>query len=494
MQKQRPEYDLCVIGGGAAGLVVAAGGAQLGAKVVLIEKNRLGGDCLYHGCVPSKALLASAKAAQAMRIARRFGIDPVEPVVELPRVMQRVRRVIEQLGEHDHPDRFRKLGIELLFGDGWFTSPAAFEIDGRAITAKTFVIATGSRPTIPAVPGIESVPFLTSDTLFALDEPVPELIVLGGGPAGVEAAQAFARLGSSVTLIESGAHILAREDPDLVDVIARRLHDEGVRIQVRSKALSIDVDGHGRPTVMVRRAKTNDRQSQTGQKGPNSYDLPIELRATHLLITTGRSANVEGLGLEAAGVMLENGRIRTDARLRTTSPNIFACGDVTGPYLFTHMAEHQAGVVLRNALFRLPAKVETRALPWCTFTDPELARVGLSEQEAKRQRIRHRVHVFPFADIDRARTDAEPEGLAKIVTTPRGRLLGAAIAGPHAGELIHEYTLAIKKRMKAADLSGMIHIYPTFAQINRKVADVRMKAGLTPMTRWWIKRIFRLRG
>lgn len=231
-----------------------------------------------------------------------------------------------------------------------------------------------------------------------------------------------------------------------------------------------------------------------GEHSAERKDQTRLIGGTHLLLTTGRRANVEGLGLDAAGIVIEDGRIRTDARLRTSVPHIFACGDVAGPHQFTHMAEHQAGIVLRNALFRLPAKVEMRAIPWCTFTDPELARVGLSEHEAKREGIRHRVFRFPFFGIDRARTDAEPEGLAKIVTTPRGRLLGAAIAGPQAGELIHEYVLAIKKGMKAADLSGVIHIYPTLSQVNRKVADERMKSRLTPFARWWIKRLFRLRG
>jgi pyruvate/2-oxoglutarate dehydrogenase complex dihydrolipoamide dehydrogenase (E3) component len=493
MPKSRPDYDLCVIGGGAAGLVVAAGGAQLGAKVILVEKHdRLGGDCLWHGCIPSKALLASARAAQAMRNARRFGLDPVEPAVDLPRVMQRVRRVIMQVAVHDDPERFRKLGIEVVFGAGSFTSPTAFDIDGRAITARHFVIATGSRPTTPALPGIEGVPFLTSDSLFALEAAVPELLIIGGGPTGVEMAQAFARLGSRVTVVESGPHILAREDPDLASIVATRLNDEGVRILTHCHALSAEGDSQG-PALRVRHAIPNDSHPGV-HKAPVTHALPSELRGTHLLVTTGRSANVEGLGLDAAGVELANGRIRTDARLRTSAPHIFACGDVTGPYLFTHMAEHQAGVVLRNALFRLPAKVETRTIPWCTFTDPELARVGLSETEARRQGVRHRVYFFPFSGIDRARTDAEPEGLAKIVTTPRGRLLGAAIAGPQAGELIHEYALALGKGMKASDLSGVIHIYPTLAQINRKVADERMKARLTPLVRWWIKRLFRLRG
>ena len=473
----KPEYDLCIIGGGAAGLVAAAGGATLGAKVILVEKHRLGGDCLLYGCVPSKALLHSAKVAHTLRHAERHGIPGAQPTISIARVMAHVQSVIESVAVHDSPERFTAMGVELCFGSGGFVSPACFRVEGREIRARKFVIATGSSPAIPPIEGLDRVPYLTNETVFSLAEPVPHLMVLGGGPIGVELAQSFARLGSQVTLFEMGGRILPREDEDLAEVVARQLRTDGVAFQFNSQVQRI-TGGAGEITLHFTNADGTARS----------------LQGSHLLVAAGRRANVAGLGLERAGVTLRRGRILTDRRLRTSNRNIFACGDVTGPYQFTHMAEHQAGVVLRNALFHLPARVEKRVIPWCTFCDPELARVGLSENEAREAGIRHQVYRFPFRDIDRAQAEGETAGCAKIITDPKGRLLGAALAGPQAGELIHEYTLALAKRMKAADLSRVIHVYPTLAQINRRVADQRLKAGLTPRTRKWLKRLFGLRG
>ncbi len=471
------DHDLCIIGGGAAGLVVAAGGAALGARVILVEKHRLGGDCLWHGCVPSKTLLHSARVAHTLRRAERFGIPPCTPEIDLAAVMARVQAVVSQVGEHDRQERFEDLGIELCFGAGRFTSPRSFQVGDRCVRARRFVIATGSRPALPAIEGLDRVPFLTNENIFSLAEPVPHLLVLGGGPIGVELAQAFVRLGSAVSLLEAGPRILPREDPDLAAVVAAQLAADGVRFHFNSRALAVA----GRAGEISLRYRDTSGAERT-------------LTGSHLLLATGRRANIDGLDLAAAGVAVEEGRIRTDRRLRTRNPRIYACGDVTGPWQFTHMAEHQAGVVLRNALFHLPARVETRAVPWCTFSDPELARVGLSETEARKAGIRHQVFTFPFHDIDRARAEGVSEGLAKIVTGRGGRLLGAAIAGPEAGELIHEYVLALTHRMKAADLARAIHVYPTLAQINRRVADQRLRAGLTPRARRWLQRLFRLRG
>ncbi len=473
----KPEYDICVIGGGAGGLVVAAGGATLGARVILIEKNRLGGDCLHYGCVPSKTLLHSARVAQTLRDADRHGIPAAQPEVRIDRVMSRVRAVIGAIEVHDSPERFRGLGVEVVFGAGRFVSPTRFEVEGRTITARAFVIATGSRPAIPTVPGLDATPHLTNENLFSLSEQVDHLLVMGGGPIGLEMAQAFRRLGSQVSLLERSPQVLPREDADLAAVVAERLSREGVRLLCNSTAARVE----GQAGDIRLGYEDGEGQAHT-------------LHGSHLLVAAGRKANVEGLGLDQAGVELEQGRIKTDRRLRSSNRAIYACGDVTGPYQFTHMAEHQAGVILRNVIFRLPARVEQRAVPWCTFTDPELARVGLSGQEARQRDIPHRVYTFPFEDIDRAQAEGETAGMAKIVTDPKGRLLGAALAGPHAGELIHEYTLAIARGMKAADLSSVIHIYPTLAQINRRVADQRLKERLTPARKKWIQRLFRLRG
>ena len=473
----KTEFDICVIGAGAAGLVVAAGGASLGAKVALVEKHKMGGDCLHYGCVPSKTLLQSAKVAQLMRDAARYAVPAARPDTRLTDVMERVAGVIKQIEPHDSPERFRELGVDVILGDGSFTDPNSFMVDGRAITAKHFVIATGSRAAVPHIDGIDDVPYLTNEQVFDLREPVERMIVLGGGPIGIEMAQAFGRLGSRVSVVQRGSQILPKEDPDMARIVAERLQAEGINL----------LTGHT-PTRVEHRDGRFHLSLDDGQGNSQT------ITASHFLVAAGRRPNIDGLGLDKAAVASDKGRIQVDARLRTSNKRIFAAGDVVGSYQFTHMAEHHAGVVLRNAIFRLPAKVEQRVIPWATFCEPELARVGLSETEARQQGVEHRVYSFPFQDMDRAKADGNTEGFAKIITTAKGKLLGAAIVGPHAGELIHEYVLAIAKGMKAADLSNIIHIYPTLAQINRRVADARMKEGLTPNTKKWIKRIFGLRG
>ncbi|TAN52304.1 MAG: FAD-binding protein [Methylococcaceae bacterium] len=477
MRHNKPEYDLCVIGGGAAGLVTAAGAAALGAKVALVEKHRLGGDCLWHGCVPSKALLHSAGVAHTLRTAERAGLDNFEPMVDLAGVMERVRSVIRTIEPNDSPERFRSLGVEVLFGAGCFTTPDRFAVEGRTITANRYVLATGSRAAQPLIPGLEQVSYLTNATLFDLREPVPHLIVVGGGPIGVEMAQAFRRLGSAVDLIETGPGILPREDQDMAALVQQRLAAEGMRFHFRQRIHSIE---NGAGALQLRLKCCGEAETL--------------LEGSHLLIAAGRNPNLDGLGLDAAGVVLENGRLKLDARLRTTNKRIYACGDVAGPYLFTHMAEYQAGIVLRNALFHWPARCSPTAVPWCTFTDPELARVGLSESEAVRHGIPHLVYGFDFAHIDRAVADDATHGRAKLVVSPRGKLLGAALCGSQAGELIHEYVLALTKGMTVSDLAGVIHIYPTLAQINRRVAELHLRTKLTPGVKRWIQRLFGLRG
>lgn len=474
----KPEYDICVIGGGSAGLVVAAGGATLGAKVALIERDRMGGDCLNTGCVPSKALLHAAKVNHAANSRAAVGIDGDGPVaVELPKVLDYVRSVIATIEPNDSPERFRDMGVDVVFGEGQFAGADRVKVGDREITAKKFVIATGTRPSIPPIPGIDDVPVLTNESVFELTESVAQLLVIGGGPIAVEMAQAFCRLGAAVDLVEMMPQILPREDADMAGVVRHQLEAEGVRIHTQSDVKQVRRNGDGVELQIV-------------QKGGE----PMWLSGSHLLVAAGRKTNIESLNLAAAGVVTDHNSVKTDARLRTTNRSIYACGDVAGPYLFTHMAEHQAGVVLRNALFHLPAKVESSVIPWATFTDPELARVGLSEAEAKAGGVAHEVFRFPFSDIDRAIADSATEGMAKIIAAPNGRILGAAIVGPNAGELIHEYALAMSKKMKLKDLSGFIHIYPTLAQINRRVADERMKSSLTPARKRLMQRMFGLRG
>lgn len=472
----RPDFDIVVIGGGAGGLVVAAGGAQLGAKVALIEKHKLGGDCLWYGCVPSKSLIKSARIAYQMQHADRWSIAPASPRVDLAQVMERVAGVIRSIEPNDSPERFRSLGVDVILGQGRFTNQRTFEVNGRALTAKTFVIATGSRPAVPPIPGIDKTPYLTNETVFDLRENVPELIVIGSGPIGTEMAQAFRRLGSGVTVVDIAPTILPKEDRDLADVVHRQLADEGVRYHLGVTIVSVEGQrGHIRVTI---------RDSSGAVK---------TLAGTHLLLAAGRKANIEGLGLEAAGVEVDHGRI-VHEDLRTANPRIYVIGDAAGGYQFTHLAEHHAGIVLRHAIFRLRWTKPSSVVPWCTYTDPELARVGVSETEARQQGVAHRVYRFPLHDIDRARAEGETAGLAKIVTTPTGKLLGAAVVSPHAGELIAEYALALNKRMRASDISGTIHAYPTFANVNRRAADQRQKEGLTASSKAWIKRVFGLQG
>jgi len=391
--------------------------------------------------------------------------------------MQRVKEVIRTIETNDSPERFRDLGVNVVFGEGQFTGKRSFTVGDQAINARKFVIATGSRPAIPSIAGLDQVPYLTNETLFSLQEDVPKLIILGAGPIGCEIAQAFARLGSEVHVIDMATQILPREDPDMAKFVEKSMIIDGVQFYLGQRVLYAE---RAAKEIVINIVDQEDQETR--------------LQGSHLLIAAGRRANVENMGLEAAGVRLANGRLITDTRLRTTNKNIFACGDVAGPYQFIHMAEHQTGVVLRNALFYIPTKTKTTAIPWCIFTDPELARIGLSEPEAKQQRINHRVYTFPFSEIDRAVAEGERAGIAKIITTPKGKLLGAAISGLHAGELIHEYVLALSKGLNVSDLSTTIHIYPTLAQINRRVADQRLKESLTPLRKKWIRRLFSLNG
>jgi len=473
----KPEFDIVVIGGGAGGLVVAAGGASLGAKVALVEKHKMGGDCLNYGCVPSKTLLKSAKVAHLMRTASDYGVPSHNPVPQIADVMERVAGVIRGIEPNDSAERFRGLGVDVIFGDGRFTAPDCFEVNGRKLTARTFVIATGSRPGVPPVPGIDTVPYLTNETVFNLREQVPSMIVIGAGPIGCEMAQGFGRLGTRVTVVDVAPQIMPREDADMAQVVRTQMEHDGIDFLL--DASIIRVDGAKHDISMLVRSKDGTERT---------------LQATHLLVAAGRRANVEGLGLEAAGVEVEKGKITSDANLRTTNPHIYVCGDVAGGLQFTHLAGHHAGVLLRQAIFRMSWAKPSPHVPWATYTDPELARIGLSETEAKKSGSAYKVYRFGFDDLDRARTEGETEGFAKVITDPKGKILGAAIVGPHAGEVICEYVLAVNKGMKLNELAGIIHIYPTFAEINKRVADQRLKEGLTPSSKAWIMRIFGLQG
>jgi pyruvate/2-oxoglutarate dehydrogenase complex dihydrolipoamide dehydrogenase (E3) component len=460
------DYDLVVIGGGSGGLVAAVGAAHLGARVALVEKKALGGDCLYTGCVPSKALIASARFASDARRAADFGFAP-SPLQfkdgSFASVTARVQRVIRTVGEHDAPEVFRALGIDVIFGTPRFLSPYKLEIESgqdgdrsrRTLGTKRFCISTGSRPAVPPVEGLREAGFITNEEVFHLQKLPASLIVLGGGPIGLELGQSFSRFGSEVTIVEMGDRLLPKEDEESSATIERILRAEGLNVLLNAKAVRAgQADGHKRLTVE--------------EKGKER-----ELHAEEVLVATGRRPNVEGLNLEAAGVRYDKGRIITDEYLRTSAPHIFAAGDVTGHFPFTHMAAYEASVVVRNAFLFWPLRQKTdfRVVPWTTFTDPEVARVGLTEKEAYREYGKDHVKIYrtDFTDNDRAQAEGETKGFAKLICTGRrGEIVGASIVGPHAGELIHEVVLAMKERLPVTTLGGMIHVYPTLTQVNQK--------------------------
>lgn len=452
-------YDLAVIGGGTAGLVSSAVSAGIGAKTALIEQHRLGGECLWTGCVPSKAIIRSASVLATLRRAREYGIDAGEAKADFARVMERVRATIAAIEPHDSPERFRGMGVDVIEGRARFVSPEEADVDGRRVRAKRWIVATGSRTAIPDVPGLEDAGYLTHETVWSLEALPESMIVLGAGPIGVEMAQTFARLGSRVTLVESGPRVLDREDPEIADVLRRELEREGVALALDSKAAAVRADA-GAKVVTVR--------------GPGGER---EIRAAEILVATGRRANVEGFGLETIGVESSPKGIVVDDGLRTSATNVWAAGDVVGPYRFTHVADYQARIAATNALFPLRRKVDYRVVPWCTFTEPEIARVGLTEAEAcERWGDRAGVFRYDHSSLDRAVCDGEPTGLTKMILDPGGRIVGAHVAGPRAGETIHEAVLAVRHKLKLSDLSGMIHVYPTYPESLKRAADAFLRA------------------
>lgn len=445
------DCDLCVIGAGSGGLSVAAGASQLGARTVLVERGRMGGDCLNFGCVPSKALLAAARAAEDARRAAAFGVAVGGPVVDFGRVMDHVQDVIRSIAPQDSAERFGALGVTVIRAEARFTGPDQVEADGTRIRARRFVIATGSSPTAPPIPGLDQVPYLTNETLFD-NRVLPEhLIVIGGGPIGIEMAQAHRRLGARVTVLEV-ARALGRDDPELAAVVLDRLRAEGVAIREGVRIAGVATASRG---VAV----TLDRNGQT-----------TILEGSHLLVAAGRKANVDGLNLEAAGIAHTKQGVRVDARLRTTNRRVYAVGDVAGGPQFTHVAGYHAGVVLKNALFRWPARIDHATVPWVTYAEPELAYVGLQEAAARERFVRINVLRWPFAENDRARTTRDADGLVKVLTSSSGRILGAGIVGPQAGELILPWVLALRRRLKVGAMAELIAPYPTLGETGKRAA------------------------
>lgn len=476
------DYDLGIIGGGAAGLTAAAGAARFGAKTLLIEKaGKLGGDCLHFGCVPSKTLLRSAEVWSLARRSREFGLPASElPPVRLADVMRRVRSVVDAIQEHDSPERFRGLGADVRFGEPRFADDRTVILGGERATARAWILATGSGPAIPPVPGLETVPYWTNETVFSQSELPERLLVLGGGPVGVEMAQAFRRLGSQVTLVESAEQLLPAEDPDIAGIVRARLEAEGVTVLTGAKAV---------------KAAPAGRSVELSVAPPGGEGTPRTVRGDVLLVAAGRKPNVEGLELAAAGVAFTPGGVPADARMRTNVPHIYACGDVNGVYPFTHVAGYEAGIALSNAVLRLPRKADYAKVPWCTYADPEAASVGLNEKRAKEAGVEYRVLSAPFRENDRALAAGEPEGMIKVLIRPSGTLLGCQIAGRNAGELIHEWVAAINGGVKLSAMASAIHAYPTLSEISKKAAGSYYSEKLFgERTRKILRVLFGLRG
>jgi len=443
--------DLCVIGAGSGGLSVAAAAAAFGQAVVLIEKHKMGGDCLNYGCVPSKALIAAAKRAHAMRTAGWFGIHPVEPMIDYRAVNHHVKSVIAAIAPNDSVERFTGLGVEVIEGAGRFADKSTVVVNETRIKARRFVIATGSSPVVPPIPGLEGVPYFTNETIFDNTERLDHLIVIGGGAIGIELAQAHLRLGSRVTVLE-GQVALGKDDPELTAVVLKHLRGEG--LVIREGALVERVEG-GAGAVRVHFAAGESKERIDG---------------THILLAVGRKPNTAALGLEEAGIAYDKKGVTVDAGLLTSNKKVFAIGDVTGGLQFTHVANYHAGIVIRRALFRLPAKVNSASVPWVTYTEPELAHIGLNEAQARERKIAVNVLRWPFHENDRAQAERATEGFAKIVTDKKGKILGASIVGEHAGELIQMWSLAVSQGLKIKAMTEWISPYPTLSEVSKRAA------------------------
>lgn len=445
-------YDVTVLGAGSGGLNVASGTARMDLKTLLIEKTKIGGDCLNFGCVPSKALIKTAKVMHTLRHAAKYGVRKVDYEFDLKDAMDRIRSIQAGFEKHENPEALKKdKDIDVMMGSPEFDSPKSLLINDTRIFSKRFVIATGSRPFVPPITGLKDAGYITNEQVFSLEKLPPRLAVIGGGPIGSEMAQAFARMGSKVTLIEMGEHILFREDKELAEILQEEFKKDGVRVLTSAETKAVRIQ-QGVKVLDIH--------------GKNGLNETIE--ADEVLVSTGRQPNLEGLGLEAAGIEYGPRAIAVDKYLRTTNKNIFALGDVIGGFLFTHTAEYEAGIIFSKMVLKLPRKATYDVVPWTTFTDPELARAGITEAEAVEQNIPHSVVSHPFSGVDRPLAESESVGLCKLVISPKGRLLGFHMLGPHAGDLCQELVLAMRKKMKLSEISMTIHTYPTSARIGPK--------------------------
>ncbi len=466
--------DIAIIGGGAGGLSVAASATQLGAKVVLIENEKMGGDCLNSGCVPSKSLLAASKAQWQMRHSEYFGIDSNNVKTNFKAVMQHVRQVIDNIAEHDSVQRFEKLGVQVIQASGKFLNHKTVQAGNYQIKAKRFVIATGTSAFVPPIEGLSDVSYLTNENIFELTELPQHLIIVGGGPIGCELAQAFSMLGSKVTILE-GFKVLPKDEPDCVAIVKEQLRVTGITLYEEVNVNSVAKQNNN---IVVTYEQEGKVMTATG---------------SHLLMATGRRANVQGLNLDNAGIDYSPKGIVVDKRLRTSNKKVFAIGDVAGHLQFTHVAGYHAGIVIKNALFRIPAKTNYNAVPWVTYTEPELAHVGLLTEDAQKQGIEIKITEWPFVDNDRAQTDNQIYGKIKVLTDNKARILGVTIVGPHAGELLLPWIMAIGEKKTLRSFTEVIAPYPTLSEISKRVAgNYYIPMLFSTKTRWLVNWLLRL--
>ncbi len=459
-----PEYDfdIGILGGGAAGLTVAAGASQLGVKVLLIEKeSHLGGDCLHYGCVPSKTLIKTAKVYHLIRHARRFGLPEVTTgKVDYRDVAKRIQTVVQAIQKHDSVERFCQLGVKVEFGESVFLDQHSIKLNGRVYSAKKWVIATGSSPSCPPLEGLSAVDYLTNREIFSLEALPSSMTVLGGGPIAIEMAQAFSRLGTDVTVIQRSPQILTKEDTDVAETLKRCLETEGISFFTGTKLKRVSEEAGIKRVVFEHEGKEKIVTSEA------------------LLVAMGRQANLQGLGLEGIGVEFTERGLSLDERLRTTQKNIYGAGDVTGTYQFTHAAGYEGGVVIANAVFHLPKKVNYRFMPRCTYTDPELACIGITEKEAKKAGIEYTVWKEEFEFNDRALAEGETEGFIKMLVDRKGHPLGVQILGPHAGELLSEWVVTLNGKVKLSTLASAVHPYPILSEISKRVTGSLLSTRL----------------
>jgi len=474
------DFDMGILGGGSAGLTVAAGAARLGAKTLLVEKEKeLGGDCLHFGCVPSKTLIHTARVYHLMKKAQEFGLPPVEVrPVNFREVVKRIQSVIQVIQKHDSEERFCGLGVKVEFGAPIFKDEHAIEANGKTVSAKNWVIATGSSAVPPPLPGLEQTPYLTNRDLFSFDRLPASMIILGAGPIAAEMAQAFNRLGTRVSVIQRSGQILSNEDKDLADGVMEVLKAEGVQFYLNTAILSAKDLGAEREVVI-----------QT--KG----EEPLSLKAERILAALGREANLKGLNLEGIGIPYDEKGLKLDARLRTNRKHIYGAGDVTGIYQFTHAAGYEGSIVISNAIFHLPRKVDYAFVPWCTYTDPELASIGMNEKRAKAAGVEYDLWVEEFKDNDRSLAEGEQVGRIKMLLDKKGKPIGVQVLGPRAGDLISEWVAALNGGIKPMTLASAVHPYPTLGEINKKVAGAYLSSKIfSERIKKGLRFFFNLRG